>query len=123
MPLNNRISGHCFLPHPDEGYSLLNEYLHDFNSKIPLFNPVTIYTHVRNCYSGAAGKLPLSWVLAYIALGIGHRLRAMSLFAAADDTFDAEWYLNKCLSVLPDLLLQEPTLPLVQALLGISMLL
>lgn len=123
MLLKNCASGNCFLPPPDEGSSLLNQYLHDFNSKIPLFHPETIYTHVRDCYSGAADKSPLSWVLAYIALGIGHRMRAMSLFAAPDDTSNAEWYLNKCLSVLPDLLLQEPSLPLVQALLGVSVLL
>ena len=123
MLLKNCSSGNCFLPPPDHASSLLNEYLHDFNSRIPLFRPETIYTHVRDCYSGAADGTPLSWVLTYIALGIGHRLRAMSLFADVDDASNAEWYLSKCLAVLPDLLLQEPTLPLVQALLGVSILL
>jgi hypothetical protein len=65
----------------------------------------------------------LCWVLAYIALGIAHRLRAVSLFAVADDTTNADFYLNKCLAVLPGLLLQKPTLSLVQALLGVSTLL
>jgi hypothetical protein len=123
MPLSNCVSGKCYLPPPDEGSSLLNEYLHDFNSRIPLFHPEAIYNYVRDCYSGVADRTPLCWVLAYIALGIAHRLRAVSLFAVADDTINAEFYLNKCLAVLPDLLLQEPTLPLVQALLGVSALL
>jgi hypothetical protein len=123
IPLSNCVSGKCYLPPPDEGSSLLNEYLHDFNSRILLFNPKAIYNYVRDCYSGIADRTPLCWVLAYIALGIAHRLRAVSLFAVADDTTNADFYLNKCLAVLPDILLQEPTLPLVQALLGVSTLL
>ncbi|KAF2796333.1 hypothetical protein K505DRAFT_359372 [Melanomma pulvis-pyrius CBS 109.77] len=123
MTLKDCASGRSYLPHPNEGSSLLNEYLHDFNSRIPLFAPEAIYNHVRDCYSGAADKTPLSWILTYVALAIGHRLRAMSLFAAADDASNAEWYLNKCLNVLPDLLLREPTLQLIQVLLGVSVLL
>jgi hypothetical protein len=115
--------GSVTFPPPDEGTSLLNEYLHDFNSRIPLFHPETIYNYVCDCYSGIADRAPLCWVLAYIALGIAHRLRAVSLFAVADDTTNADFYLNKCLAVLPDLLLQEPTHPLIQALLGVSTLL
>ncbi|CAO2649246.1 Nn.00g066310.m01.CDS01 [Neocucurbitaria sp. VM-36] len=123
MRLENCASGSCYLPPPAEGSALLNEYLHDFNSRIPLFDPETVYNYVRDCYSGKANQYPLTWVLAYIPLGIGHRLRAMSLFAATDDTTNAEFYLNKCLAVLPDLLLQEPNLQLVQAVLGVSILL
>ncbi|KAF2096270.1 hypothetical protein NA57DRAFT_59327 [Rhizodiscina lignyota] len=123
MRLKNCAKGACYLPPPDEGSALLNEYLADFNSKIPLFHPEAIYTDVRNCYSGAADKTPLSWVLTYTTLGIAHRLRAMGLFAALDDTANADWYLNRCLAVLPDLLLEQPSLPLVQALLGVSVLL
>jgi hypothetical protein len=123
MLLHNCKSGRCILPPPDDGSALLNEYLHDFNSRIPLFQPEAIYNHIRECYSGDADAMPLKWVLAYIVLGIGHRLRAMSLFAKEDDTSNAEWYLNKCLAVLPDLLMHEPTLPLIQGLLGVSVLL
>jgi hypothetical protein len=122
--LKNCTRGNCFLPSPDEGYSLVSEYLHDFNSILPLFHPESIYRHVRACYSGEADETHrLYWVLAYVTLGIGHRLRAMSLFATPEDTPNGDFYLNKCLDVLPDLLLQEPSLQLVQALLGVSVLL
>ena len=113
----------CYLPPPHEGSSLLKEYLHDYNSRIPLFHPETIYSHVQGCYSGSKDATPLTWFLTYIVFGIGHRLRAVSLFAAADDNINADWYLNKCLAFLPDLLVQKTTLPLVQALLGVSVLL
>lgn len=113
----------CYLPPAHQGSSLLNEYLHDFNSKIPLFSPDRIHNHVRNCYTGDADGTPLSWVLTYVVLGIAHRLRAMSLFAVPDDTLKPEMYLNKSLAVLPEMLLQEPSVQLVQALLGVSILL
>jgi hypothetical protein len=123
MNLRNCKSGSCYLPLPSEGSSLLNDYLHDFNNRMPLFHPDAICSHIRDCYSGTADHLPLKWVVAYVALGIGHRLRAMSLFAAADDTSNAEFYLNRCLALLPDLLIQEPSLLLIQGLLGVAVLL
>lgn len=101
----------------------MSEYIHDFNSVMPLFHPQTIYTQVRAYYSGEVATQRLYWVMAYVVLGIGHRLRAMSLFATSEDTSNGEFYLNKCLEVLPDLLLQGPSLQIVQALLGISILL
>jgi hypothetical protein len=121
--LKNCLRGICHLPSPDDGRSLLNEYLHDFNGQIPLFHPDSIYAIMRDCYSGAADKTPLYWVLIYACFGIGHRMRAMSILAAPDDTSNADWYLNKCLAVLPDLLLEEPSLLLAQALLGVALLL
>lgn len=121
--LQNCGKGKCFLPPAHECVALLTEYLRDFNSNVPLFHPETIYNHVRDCYSGAAEKTPLSLVLTYTALGIAHRLRVMSPIASTKDIFNAEYYLNRCISVLPDLLLQEPSLPLIQALLGVSILL
>jgi hypothetical protein len=122
--LVNCTRGNCYLPPADEGYTLVSEYLHDFNSIMPLFHPETIYKYVRACYSGETDERQrLYWVLAYVTLGIGHRLRAMSIFASPEDTSNGDFYLNKCLDVLPDLLLREPSLELVQALLGVSVLL
>lgn len=123
MRLRNCLKGACFLPPADMGSALLNEYLADFNSKIPLYRPQTIYTNVRDCYSGSADGNPLLFVLTYTTFGIAHRLRAAGLFAALDDTANADWYLNKCLGVLPDLLMEKPSLELVQALLGVAILL
>lgn len=123
MRLKHCVKGRCYLPSPDIGSTLLNEYLADFNSKIPLFRPESIYTYVRDCYSGTADLTPLWFVLTYTAFGIAHRLRAAGVFAALDDTANADWYLNKCLGVLPDLLLQRPSLQLVQALIGVAILL
>lgn len=123
--LNLCTKGTCFLPPADEGYSLLSEYLYDFNSIIPLFHPETIYKQIRACYAGEAvdETQRLYWVSTYVTLGIGHRLRAMSLFGSPEDTSNGDFYLNKCLDILQDLLLEEPSLQLIQALLGLSILL
>ncbi|TKA39374.1 hypothetical protein B0A54_10393 [Friedmanniomyces endolithicus] len=116
------IRGRCYLPPADDAYALLMEFLSDFNSKVPLIAPQHIYAHMRHCYS--RGDAPrLSWMLTYLTLGIAHRLRAMSLFSGLDDMTQADWYLNQSLVKLPSLLIQEPSLELVQALLAVSVLL
>ncbi|KAK5722340.1 hypothetical protein LTR15_005569 [Elasticomyces elasticus] len=119
---NEVTSYRCYLPEVNDGYALLLEFLSDFNSKVPLIAPQHIYAHVRDCYSTATASR-VTWMLTYLMLGIAHRLRAMSVFSSPDDMARADWYLNQSLVKLPDLLMQEPSLELVQALLGVSILL
>ncbi|KAK3646833.1 hypothetical protein LTR56_008320 [Elasticomyces elasticus] len=111
-----------YLPPADEAFALLQEFLHDFNSKIPLIAPEHIYALMRDCYAGAVEDSHPAWVLTYMAIGIAHRLRAMSIFQVPDDMSQADWYLNKCLARLPALIMQEPSIQLVQAVLGIAIL-
>ncbi|KAK5165784.1 uncharacterized protein LTR77_008707 [Saxophila tyrrhenica] len=113
----------CYLPLPEEGERLLQEFLHDFNSRMPLFNPESLTTIFRDCYSGVNDSIPLPWVLVYATMAITHRLRAMSLFATPIDTPQSQWYLEKCLAKLPELLMGPPSLQLVQASLIICFLL
>ena len=121
--LPESYSGGCYLPPAREGLAMLNEFLHDFNSKIPLFHPESLYLHIRHCYSGTAKSEPLSWVLSYVTFAIAHRMHAMGLFATPEDAALAEYYLSKSLSTLPALLMQEPDLALTQAMIGIAILL
>lgn len=113
------------LPPAELGSTLFFEFLSKFNSKIPLFSPAKIRSHLQACYTGKADGKPLSWVATYTILAIAHRLRAMTTTVpdAADDNKQADKYLTACVSNLPDLLLQKPTVLLVQALLGVSLLL
>jgi hypothetical protein len=114
---------HCFLPPVDEGHALLTEYLHGFNSKVPLLNPEAIYTHMRACYSGSAEGVASSWILTYLVFGIAHQLRALSSVATHNDTPKAEYYLDKCLDSFTRVLLEEPNEKLVQCLLGVAIML
>lgn len=116
-------TNNCYLPPATDAQIILQEYLHDYNSKIPLFSPESLYTLFRDCYAGAADQRPLAWVLLYTTIGMTYRLRAMSIFAAPQDTTQAEWYLSACLGRLPDLLVQPPCIRLVQACISIAWLL
>lgn len=120
---NSCGTGNCYLPPAEAAQVLLQEYLHDYNSKIPLYSPESLYGLFRDCYAGAADDRPLAWVLVYTTIAMTYRLRAMSVFAAPDDTIQAEWYLNVCLTRLPDLLVQPPCIRLVQACISIAWLL
>lgn len=113
----------CALPPPKEGSLLLQEYLVDFNRATPLFQPDVILMHFRDCYSGAAAGDPLAWVSLYVVLGIAHRLRGMSLVGTNLDKTQADFYLQISLKPLVNLLLHEPSLMLIQALLGLAILL
>ena len=54
---------------------------------------------------------------------MAYRLRAVSPFPGPDDTIRADKYLDKCVEKLPDLLVEAPSLRLVQACITIGMLL
>lgn len=113
----------CYLPPAEDAHFILQEYLHDYNSKIPLFSPEALYTLFRDCYAGVANDRPLAWVLLYTTIGMTYRLRAMSVFASPDDTGQAEWYLSTALTRLPELLVQPPCVRLIQACISIAWLL
>lgn len=114
--------GNCYLPPPEQGELLLSEFLHDFNSRLPIFAPDALISLYRDCYSGQHDEKPLAWVLVYGTMALSHRFRAMSLFACEDDTPRAEYYLGKALSKLPELLMGPQSLRLVQALICMVML-
>jgi len=111
-----------YLPHVNEGHALLTEYLRDFNSKVPLLAPEAIYSHVRDCYMGAAKGVASSWILTYVVFGIAHQLRALGS-ASHDDTSKAEIYLDGCLDSFTKVLLEQPSERLVQCLLGVAIML
>lgn len=115
--------GPCYLPPPDEAIVLLREFLADFNVAVPLFEPQDIVAHFDMCYSGKADNTPLPWVVTYIVLGIAHRIRAMSIVGTQEDDSQTDLYLSKSLDTLATLLLQDPSLLLVQCLLGVATLL
>ncbi|KAK9783919.1 putative Transcription factor domain-containing protein [Seiridium cardinale] len=112
--------GGCYLPPPEEGRLLLQEFIVDFNQATPLFDPKQILVHFQMCYLGKADGVPLPWVVTYVVLGIAHRLRAMSLSGTPEDDSQAGYYLSNSLTPLASLLMQEPSLFLIQCLLSVA---
>lgn len=110
------------LPPPHEASLMLQEYLMDFNSVIPLFDRRTIALHFQNCYSGRPDVEGVSWGAVYVVLGLAHQLRAMSPLAKEDDNVRAIRYLDRCMRRIPELLMDPPSLALIQCLLGVALL-
>jgi len=113
-----------YLPPPEEGTSLLSEFLVDFNGGIPLYRPHDLTKHLRICYTGTTDDgRTVSWANVYVVFAIAHRLRAMSAAATPRDSIQAEMYLSWVLNSVQDLLLSPPSLPLIQCLIGLGWLL
>ncbi|KAF2178809.1 hypothetical protein K469DRAFT_695134 [Zopfia rhizophila CBS 207.26] len=110
-----RVKCDEYLPSPEEGASLLSEFLINFNTAFPLFCPYAIIEHLRKCYMGGSDGTALAWANTYIVFGIAYRLRAMSAAATPRDSEQAKYYLTHVISGLP-----EPSLALIQVLLGLS---
>lgn len=113
---------HRDLPSAHEASLMLQEYLMDFNSVIPLFDRRAIALHFQNCYSGRPDAKGVSWGALYVVLGIAHQSRAMSPLANQDDNIRAIKYLDRCMRRLPELLMDTPSLALIQCLLGVAIL-
>ncbi|KEF54562.1 uncharacterized protein A1O9_09004 [Exophiala aquamarina CBS 119918] len=111
---------HRDLPSAHEASLMLQEYLMDFNSVIPLFDRRAIALHFQDCYSGSPDIKGVSWGTLYVVLGIAHQLRAMSPLATEDDNITAIRYLDRCMKRLPELLMDTPSLALIQCLLGVA---
>lgn len=113
----------CSLPPAQGGLFLLQEYLVDFNTAVPLFDGATISALFLDCYNGRADGKVISWVALKVVLAIAHRLRAMSPLGVTQDTENVQTYLEESLAEMPSLLLMTPSLLLVQCLLGIAVVL
>ena len=120
-----RINGprKCSMPPAQGGLFLLQEFLVDFNTAVPLFDAESISTVFLDCYNGRADGLVVSWVVVKIVLAIAHRLRAMSPLGVAQDTENVQTYLEESMEAIPGFLLMKPTLLLAQCYLGMAILL
>jgi hypothetical protein len=110
----------CSLPPVQGGIFLLQEFLVDFNTAVPIFDPVTITSLFQKCYDNMGSGQPIEWVALKVVLGIAHRLRAMSPLGVPQDTENANTYLQECLDSVPDLVVLRPSLLLAQCFLGVA---
>jgi hypothetical protein len=111
-----------YLPPPELGTSLLAEFLTDFNTAYPLYQPQVIADHLRICYAGLSDGTSVAWTSAYVVFGLAHMLRAMSMTGTSHDTDMAQYYLARIYLALNALLTAPPSLGQVQCLIGVAML-
>jgi hypothetical protein len=124
MPPPLLIQSGCewYLPPPELGTSLLAEFLTDFNTAYPLYQPQVIADHLRICYGGLSDGSSVAWTSAYVVFGLAHMLRAMSTTGTSYDTDMAQYYLARIYLALNALLTAPPSLGQVQCLIGVAML-
>ncbi|KAL6711243.1 hypothetical protein ACN47E_005774 [Coniothyrium glycines] len=109
-----------YLPPPEVGTSLLAEYLTDFNTAFPIYQPHVIAEHLRVCYAGESDGTSVAWTSAYVVFGLAHMLRAMSTAGTKSDNDMAQYYLSRIYHGLSGLLTAPPSQGLVQCLLGVA---
>lgn len=117
-----RVNGSkkCSMPPLEGGLFLLQEFLVDFNTAVPVFDASTITTLFHDCYSGRAQGVAIDWVAIKVVLTIAHRLRAMSPLGVPQDMENADIYFQEALAEVPRLLMLRPTLLLAECLLGLA---
>lgn len=111
-----------YLPPPELATSLLAEFINDFNTAVPLYQPDVLVSYLRTCYAGTSEDDTIAWTSAYIVFGLAHTLRAMSPIGTTQDTSMARYYLAKIYTALTPLLCAPPSLSEVQCLLGVALL-
>ncbi|CBX91069.1 hypothetical protein IAQ61_002535 [Plenodomus lingam] len=111
-----------YFPPPEVATSLLAEFLNDFNTATPLYQPDVLANYLRICYAECCEDNIIAWTSAYVVFGLAHTLRAMSPVGTTQDTYMAQYYLDKTLMTLRSLLSAPASLGLVQCLLGVALL-
>lgn len=120
LPVQSLCDG--YLPPPELGTSLLAEFLTDWNTAYPLYQPHVIADHLRICYAGLSDGSAVAWTNAYVVFGMAHNLRAMSTTGTVQDMEMAQYYLARLYLGLNRLLTAPPSLGQVQCLIGVAML-
>ncbi|EXJ60010.1 hypothetical protein A1O7_04158 [Cladophialophora yegresii CBS 114405] len=110
----------CSLPPVQGGMFLLQEFLVDFNTAIPIFDAAVISSLFQRSYDNMAAGVAIEWVAIKVVLAIAHRLRSMSPLGVPQDSENASMYLQESLDVVPELLMLRPSLLLAQCFLGIA---
>ncbi|ETI25160.1 hypothetical protein G647_04533 [Cladophialophora carrionii CBS 160.54] len=110
----------CSLPPVQGGMFLLQEFLVDFNTAIPIFDASVITSLFQRSYDNMAAGVAIEWVALKVVLAIAHRLRSMSPMGVPQDAENASIYLQESLEVVPELLMLRPSPLLAQCFLGMA---
>jgi Fungal specific transcription factor domain len=111
------------LPPRHEAISLVQDYFDRFNHVFPLFHQHSFMRMIDRHYMRDREHYPEFWAALNVALALSYRFRAMSSTIASDEDTKAWAYLQNALQVVPDLVLRNPDLLGIQAVLGIAVIL
>ncbi|KAJ5867794.1 hypothetical protein N7534_002347 [Penicillium rubens] len=108
----------CPLPPKDEIISLVNDYLQQFNSLIPIFQPSSLLSLCEDDNLQSIFDSPGRWASLNVALAMGYMLRIENNSSVHSDRQKGWLFMKNALGVLNGLCFGLPDLWAVQALLG-----
>jgi hypothetical protein len=108
----------CPLPPKDEITSLVNDYLQQFNSLVPIFQPSSLLSLCEDDNLQGIFNSPGRWASLNVALAMGYMLRIENNSPVQIDSQKGWLFMKNALGVLNDLCFGFPDLWAVQAPLG-----
>ncbi|CAG8895661.1 unnamed protein product [Penicillium egyptiacum] len=108
----------CPLPPKHEIASLVNDYLQQYNSMVPIFRPSSLLSLCDDDNLHDIFNFPGRWASLNVALAMGHILRIENSSVVQIDRQKGWLFMKNALGVLNDLCFGLPDIWAVQALLG-----
>ena len=111
------------LPSKTFALVLIDEAFKGFNSIFPVFDQNSFMNQVNEGYSKSGPSDPGWWASINVVLALAHRLRAMRTLETARENGAACGYMQNALAMVSELTMLYNSLPAVQALLGMTIIL
>ncbi|KAG0156138.1 hypothetical protein PDIDSM_3314 [Penicillium digitatum] len=106
------------LPSKDEKLSLVNDYLQQINSLIPIFQPSSLLSLCEDDNLQGILNIPGRWASLNVVLALGYMLRIKNSSLVQTDRQKSWMFMKNALGVLNELCFGLPDLWTVQALIG-----
>jgi hypothetical protein len=111
------------LPPKSTALDLINEAFNSFNSAFPIFHQQSFMQLFHDQYSESGPSDPSWWACINVVLSMAHRFRAMRTLETGHENSQACGYMQNALGVVTELTMLHYSLPAVQALLGMTIIL
>lgn len=111
------------LPAKSLALDLINEAFRSFNDFFPLFDEQDFLQQFHENYLESTPSKPGWWACINVVLSLAYRFRAMRTLESAYATNESCRYMHNALAVVSQLNLMQNSLPAVQALLGMAIVL
>ena len=111
------------LPSKSVALVLIDEAFKSFNSTYPIFDQRRFIRYFQMHYSDTGPSDAGQWACINVVLALAHRFRAMRTLEASTENEQACSYMQNALAVVSELTMQHNSLPAVQALLGMTIVL
>lgn len=111
------------LPAKSAALDLVEDIFRSFNRFFPLFDEQDFLHQFHHQYTEASPSNPAWWACLNVVLSLAHRFRAMRTLQTAYENAQSCGYIHNALAVVSELTILRQSLPAVQALVGMAIIL